>query len=247
MSTITYAMKWTANAIQTVPNLSDLVSSGYPTNGDPSKGIAPTLPGAAWFHWVSQTLGCAIQGNGLTIDQTKTDQLLSAMKNLGKAIVPIGTVVFYLGTTIPDGYLLCNGASLIRTEFPELFEVLGTKCGSVDSAHFTLPDTHHRFLEGTTTLSEVGQYIAAGLPNNTFAFSLHNVQGASLIYPNLDGACKPRGPQNSKYQRIENLSDSPSYTGITYDASIGNSIFGKSSTVQPAGLYGMFLVRAYQA
>ena len=40
MST-TYAMKWTANAIQTVPNLSDLVSSGYPTNGDPSKGIAP--------------------------------------------------------------------------------------------------------------------------------------------------------------------------------------------------------------
>ena len=95
MST-TYAMKWTANAIQTVPNLSDLVSSGYPTNGDPSKGIAPTLPGAAWFHWISQTLGCAIQGNGLTIDQTKTDQLLSAMKNLGKMVVPIGTVVFYL-------------------------------------------------------------------------------------------------------------------------------------------------------
>ncbi len=103
--------------IQTVPNLSDLVSSGYPTNGDPSKGIAPTLPGAAWFHWVSQTLGCAIQGNGLTIDQTKTDQLLSAMKNLGKTVVPIGTVVFYLGTTIPDGYLLCNGASLLRTEY----------------------------------------------------------------------------------------------------------------------------------
>lgn len=164
MST-TYAMKWTANAIQTVPNLADLVSSGYPTNGDPSKGIAPTLPGAAWFHWVSQTLGCAIQGNDLTIDQTKTDQLLSAMKNLGKTVVPIGTVVFYLGTTIPDGYLLCNGASLLRTEYPELFDVIGTKCGSVDSAHFTLPNTHHRFLEGTTTLSEVGSYVEAGLPN----------------------------------------------------------------------------------
>lgn len=84
-------------------------------------------------------------------------------------------------------------------------------------------------------------------PNSTFSFSLHNTLGASLIYPNLEGACKPRGDQYSKCQKIENLSDSPSYGGINYDASIGNSIFGKSSTVQPAGLYGMFLVRAYQA
>lgn len=189
MST-TYAMKWTANAIQIVPNLADLVSSGYPTNGDPSKGIAPTLPGAAWFHWVSQTLGCAIQGNGLTIDQTKTDQLLNALKNFGKTVVPIGTVVFYLGTAIPDGYLLCNGASLLRTEYQDLFDVIGTKCGSVDSAHFTLPDTHHRFLEGTTTLSEVAQYIAAGLPNITgrITYSAANdprassYDGASALY-----------------------------------------------------------------
>ena len=243
MST-TYAMKWTANAIQTVPNLSDLVSSGYPTNGDPSKGIAPTLPGAAWFHWVSQTLGCAIQGNGLTIDQTKTDQLLSAMKNLGKMVVPIGTVVFYLGTTIPDGYLLCNGASLLRTEYPELFEVLGEKCGSVDSAHFTLPDTHHRFLEGTTTLSEVGSYIAAGLPNSTGQlYSLRaigagtgdgngNIRWGGAL--NLDTVLCGAPNASTRCDPKINLSD-------------GNSIFGASDTVQPAGLYGLCLVRAYQA
>ena len=235
MST-TYAMKWTANAIQTVPNLSDLVSSGYPTNGDPSKGIAPTLPGAAWFHWVSQTLGCAIQGNDLTIDQTKTDQLLSAMKNLGKAIVPIGTVVFYLGTTIPDGYLLCNGASLLRTEYPELFEVLGTKCGSVDSAHFTLPDTHHRFLEGTTTLSEVGSYVEAGLPNivgNFIAFS----SGAGAFY----GASEDKGntmPSTS--------SDTPQHNRIMFDASRISGIYKNSlNEVRVNALFGLHLVRAY--
>ena len=244
MSTITYAMKWTANAIQTVPNLSDLVSSGYPTNGDPSKGIAPTLPGAAWFHWVSQTLGCAIQGNGLTIDQTKTDQLLSAMKNLGKAIVPIGTVVFYLGTTIPDGYLLCNGASLSRTEFPELFEVLGTKCGSVDSAHFTLPDTHHRFLEGTTTLSEVGQYIAAGLPNSLG--SLPWISATTTDSTNV-------GQGNIRWSKGDTAKGSikKDPTGTMYDPQINlswsNSLFGASETVQPAGMFGLYLVRAYQA
>ena len=236
MST-TYAMKWTANAIQTVPNLSDLVSSGYPTNGDPSKGIAPTLPGAAWFHWVSQTLGCAIQGNDLTIDQTKTDQLLSAMENLGKTVVPIGTVVFYLGTTIPDGYLLCNGASLLRTEYPELFAVLGTKCGSVDSAHFTLPDTHHRFLEGTTTLSEVGSYIAAGLPNIKGVFtpivsrSNCTATGSISSFTANVGANVVAGTGDC----IDR--------GIELNASSSSALFGASNTVQPKGLFVQCLIR----
>ena len=243
MSTITYAMKWTANAIQTVPNLSDLVSSGYPTNGDPSKGIAPTLPGAAWFHWVSQTLGCAIQGNGLTIDQTKTDQLLSAMKNLGKMVVPIGTVVFYLGTTIPDGYLLCNGASLSRTEFPELFAVLGTKCGSVDSAHFTLPDTHHRFLEGTTTLSEVGQYIAAGLPNirGTLTFlATHDLRAdgsGALFYGRSD---------THNHGQVSVTTSEEWKADPSLDASRSSALYKNGLTeIRVNALYGLNLIKAF--
>lgn len=235
MST-TYAMKWTANAIQTVPNLSDLVSSGYPTNGDPSKGIAPTLPGAAWFHWVSQTLGCAIQGNGLTIDQTKTDQLLSAMKNLGKTVVPIGTVVFYLGTTIPDGYLLCNGASLLRTEYPELFEVLGTKCGSVDSAHFTLPDTHHRFLEGTTTLSEVGSYIDAGLPNIVGKFIAFS-SGTGPFY----GTSEETG-----HTMPSTSPDTPKHNRIIFDASRSSALYKNNlAEIRVNALFGLNLIKAF--
>ena len=241
MST-TYAMKWTANAIQTVPNLSDLVSSGYPTNGDPSKGIAPTLPGAAWFHWVSQTLGCAIQGNGLTIDQTKTDQLLSAMKNLGKTVVPIGTVVFYLGTTIPDGYLLCNGASLLRTEYPELFAVLGTKCGSVDSAHFTLPDTHHRFLEGTTTLSEVGSYVEAGLPN---------IKGFMMLSSTTveNGIMSKQGAFNNSYTSggSQNaLRVGAGDLNLDFDASCSNSLYQNDlNEIRVNALFGLNLIKAF--
>ncbi|WP_370826887.1 phage tail protein [Parasutterella excrementihominis] len=239
MST-TYAMKWTANAIQTVPNLADLVSSGYPTNGDPSKGIAPTLPGAAWFHWVSQTLGCAIQGNGLPIDQTKTDQLLNALKNFGKTVVPIGTVVFYLGTTIPDGYLLCNGASLLRTEYQDLFDVIGTKCGSVDSAHFTLPDTHHRFLEGTTTLSEVGQYIAAGLPNIEGSFQTIN----GWIFSDTYGAIsKIGGVDTTNIVQLRAQETRPKSPGIAFLAQASNSIYGSASTVQTAAMFVQCLIR----
>ena len=238
MTVTNYATKWTANAIETPPDLTALVSSGYPTNGDPSKGIPPTLPGAPWFHWVAQSLATVIVGNGLALDQTKTDQLLDALKNFGKTVVPIGSVIFYLGTTIPDGYLLCNGASLSRTEYPELFEVLGTKCGSVDSAHFTLPDTHHRFLEGTTTLSEVGSYIAAGLPNiaghaawNRGCYEIASMSGSLSV-------------QKYGTSRTENLNDlQPGDLSIGLDASKSSSLYGSSTTVQVSALFGQYLIR----
>lgn len=242
MTATTYATKWTANAIETPPDLTALVSSGYPTNGDPSKGIPPTLPGAPWFHWVAQSLATVIVGNGLTLDQTKTDQLLGALKNFGKTVVPIGSVIFYLGTTIPDGYLLCNGASLSRTEYQELFEVLGTKCGAVDSAHFNLPDTHHRFLEGTTSVSEVGQYIAAGLPN-ILGYQSHVYPGS--LEATESGALKFLHNGNFKLPPLLST-DSGAPVGITLDASRVSSLYQNDLTeIRVNALFGLNLIRAY--
>lgn len=242
MTVTNYATRWTANAIETPPDLTALVSSGYPTNGDPSKGIPPTLPGAPWFHWVAQSLATVIVGNGLTLDQTKTDQLLDAHKNFGKTVMPIGSVIFYLGTTIPDGYLLCNGASLSRTEYQELFEVLGTKCGAVDSAHFNLPDTHHRFLEGTTSVSEVGQYIAAGLPNITGRLSYiasNDVQakGYGALYYPIENSTKSEASFNNPVNYpVE----------IAIDASRSSSLYVNDlSEVRVNALFSMMLIRSY--
>ena len=245
MTATTYATKWTANAIETPPDLTALVSSGYPTTGDPSKGIPPTLPGAPWFHWITQSLASVIVGNGLTLDQTKTDQLLGALKNLGKTIVPIGSVIFYLGTTIPDGYLLCNGASLSRTEYPELFEVLGTKCGAVDSAHFTLPDTHHRFLEGTTSVSEVGQYIAAGLPNIPGWISTQN--GWMFSVNNNSGALYAVGGRSDLQVSNTNSPANLVASDLNFDASRVSSLYQKDlSEVRVNALFGLSLIRAYE-
>ena len=242
MTATNYATKWTANAIETPPDLTALVSSGYPTNGDPSKGIPPTLPGAPWFHWVAQSLATVIVGNGLTLDQTKTDQLLDALKNFGKTVVPIGSVIFYLGTTIPDGYLLCNGASLSRTEYPELFEVLGTKCGAVDSAHFNLPDTHHRFLEGTTSVSEVGGYIAAGLPNMIGNLTASR-GGYGLFGPNSNGPFLVTEGTNSI--DVSTTVGTANNTA-SFDASRVSSLYKNGLTeVNVNALFGLCLIRSY--
>ena len=242
MTVTNYATKWTANAIETPPDLTALVSSGYPTNGDPSKGIPPTLPGAPWFHWVAQSLATVIVGNGLALDQTKTDQLLDALKNFGKTVVPIGSVIFYLGTTIPDGYLLCNGASLSRTEYPELFKVLGTKCGSVDSAHFNLPNLHHRFIEGTTTLSEVGSYVEAGLPN---------IRGMVTYLPSFGEGARGEGSlsyrANSVMQMVtRQLATETNPADVVLNASTTSSLYQDGLTeIRVNALFGMNLIRAF--
>lgn len=38
------------------------------------------------------------------------------------------------------GELLCNGASLLRTDYPDLYSKIATTWGSVDGTHFTLPN-----------------------------------------------------------------------------------------------------------
>ena len=52
-------------------------------------------------------------------------------------IAPFGP---YGGTSAPGGWLLCNGSSLLRADYPVLFAVIGTSYGSIDGSHFTLPN-----------------------------------------------------------------------------------------------------------
>ena len=64
---------------------------------------------------------------------------------------PVGAIIPYAGTNIPTGYILCNGQSLLRTEYPDLFNAIGTTYGSVDSTHFNLPNIKGRVLVGLDT------------------------------------------------------------------------------------------------
>lgn len=43
-----------------------------------------------------------------------------------------------------DGWLLCDGRSLLRTDYPLLFDLIGTSFGNINSTTFKLPDTRGR-------------------------------------------------------------------------------------------------------
>lgn len=60
-----------------------------------------------------------------------------------------GTIQAFGGTTPPDGWLLCNGDSVRRDEYPRLFAAIGTTWGTPpDDEHFVLPDLEGQFLRG---------------------------------------------------------------------------------------------------
>lgn len=61
---------------------------------------------------------------------------------------PVGHIATYGGDFAPQGWLLCDGASVVRENYPMLYDVIGTKYGAVDASHFNVPDLRQRVAVG---------------------------------------------------------------------------------------------------
>ena len=145
-----------------------------------------------------------------------------------------GMIFAFAGSTIPSGFLLCDGSKVSRTTYKKLFDVIGTTYGAGDgSTTFTLPNLIDRFLEGS---SAAGSYYSAGLPNIT-GYSGWNQNGKDYDF---GGAFK------SSTRRAGADVGSGSSTGVwklNFDASKSNAIYGASSTVQPPALTMRYIIK----
>lgn len=100
--------------------------------------------------------------------------------------VPVGFMMMYAGTTIPEGFMTAMGQSLSRADYPELFEIIGTRFGAEDDEHFSLPDTRETAIVGAGTNSKstcdvynVGQFKGWQMASHTHAQAPHTHSGAS--------------------------------------------------------------------
>ena len=63
--------------------------------------------------------------------------------------LPAATVHAFAGTTAPEGWAMCDGSAVSRTEYAALFAAIGTTYGVGDgSTTFNLPDMRGEFLRG---------------------------------------------------------------------------------------------------
>lgn len=154
------------------------------------------------------------------------------VRDLVQAAVPTGTILPFDGTNVPSGYLVCNGAAVRRTTYAALFAVLGTRHGEGDGkTTFNLPNAHRRFLEMTTTTSEVGETVEAGLPNISGSFV------AVFTGNEVSGAFSSGGTGRSK--------NGTDWDGqkINFSASSSSGIYGKSSSVQPTSIRCLAIIK----
>ena len=72
----------------------------------------------------------------------------------GIKVLPSGMICMHGAAAAPSGWLLCEGSSVSRTTYSELFAVIGTTYGVGDgSTTFTLPDFQDRAPYGASTFS----------------------------------------------------------------------------------------------
>lgn len=64
--------------------------------------------------------------------------------------VTTGTIVPTVNTTVPTGWLVCDGRSLPKASYNDLWLAIGVAYGAATTTHFTIPDFREKFLRGNS-------------------------------------------------------------------------------------------------
>lgn len=92
-----------------------------------------------------------------------------------KNFVPTGAILPYGGITAPTGWLLCNGQSISRTTYADLFTIIGVSFGSADGSSFNVPDLRGMFLRGVDGTAGIDPDKASRTAMNTGGNTGNNV------------------------------------------------------------------------
>lgn len=153
-----------------------------------------------------------------------------------KLRVPSGTIIHYAGRTVPEGWLICNGATVSRKTYADLYAAIGTIYGAGDGATtFNLPNLNARFLECTTSTSDVGTYKEAGLPNITGTVE----SGDGPQFKTWTGAFSEEGVRGWHGDNVHDYGG----CGFGLSASRSSNLYGNSASVQPTSMEALALIK----
>lgn len=132
---------------------------------------AVTVPGSGTAS-MSETLGSGpytiefteeadpqdVSASKIAYDNTESGMTATNVQNAitelstapkGGPGVPVGSVFWLAAQTAPEGYLICDGSAVSRTEYADLFAAIGTTFGTGDgSTTFALPNLQAAFIRG---------------------------------------------------------------------------------------------------
>ncbi len=164
--------------------------------------------------------------------------------------MPIGTIISYASTTLPVGFLLCDGSEVSKIDYADLYAVIGSKFGTAtDTTKFKLPDLRDKFIQGAN--GNLGTTKEAGLPNITGEVGYIKSIGDGSYWQgiNINTGVFKSSKQTVKTSptattAAESTSHSQPPSTVVFKASDSNSIYGNSDTVQPPAVCLHYIIKA---
>jgi microcystin-dependent protein len=132
---------------------------------------------------------------------------------------PSGFIGIYSGTTIPSGYLLCDGRAVSRTTYANLFKAIGTTYGAGDgSTTFNLPNLSEKVpigKSGSYALGSTGGNAATTLTIANLPAHTHTVTPKGTIASTFTGTnatTSSNGAHTQTYSGTTSSSGNHSHT-----------------------------------
>lgn len=176
--------------------------------------------------------------------KAKCDALDTTDNSLRRGAV-IGEIRWFAMSTPPEGWLVCNGASVGTSDYAALFAAIGNtflpEDVSASPITFNLPNMMGKVPWGSTS---VGTIIEAGVPNIAGDTRSINWSTSDSDVLGYDSWLNSSGPYERRLFAINGEHIVPIYSqeeglrrvGVNFNASRSNPVYGRSDTVQPPAL-----------
>ncbi|QRN84833.1 tail fiber protein [Clostridia bacterium] len=127
-----------------------------PVFGTPERTFARTVGRVA-----KQLSSLAVSSTKIDDNKVSPGSTWSSEKIKNSGSAPVGAILAIATPNIPEGWFECNGASISRTEYSELFESIGSTYGAGNgTTTFNLPDLRGRALVGVD--ASQSEFLALG-------------------------------------------------------------------------------------
>ena len=159
--------------------------------------------------------------------------------------IPTATIVPWSDSSVPTGFLECNGAAVSRSTYSALFAIIGTTYGAGDGAStFNVPDLQDNVAmgkSGTKALASTGGANTVASTGNvggsTANATLSTAQLASHSHTTLASPFAPEQPINGPTMsrtNLGNINTGSTGSGTGHQHNMSATFAGDStSVVQP--------------
>ena len=185
VNSTTFSLGDRVDALGNILQASDVVSSGISFNG--TQGSV-TLTGTISSSFIANKIEAtdSFLSDEFIVNRSGTLRKVSKQTFLRNVpVVPTGAIFPFAGTTIPTGYLLCDGSEQVIANYPELFSVIQYLYKPISLltgvATFALPDLRGRFPLGRDDMSNSSASDPANRVTDVAADTVGEVGGASSV------------------------------------------------------------------